>query len=373
MKKLQNPFLLTGFYSKEYFCDRESEIKELKDHFVNERNVVLFSWRRIGKTALLKCFLEDIMEEGETETLYVDLLGTRDVSAALRKITKAVYESYGETTSGISVSFKNLLSKTGLELSFDPVTGVPKFSIGVRQSENADKSLEAIGAFLSSRKKRVIIILDEFQQVTSYPEKDGEAIFRSWAQSYPGIRFFFSGSHRNMMLSMFTEKDRPFYRSAQLMQLDPIEFKAYKDFVRHHFISNKKSFNEKAFEEIYSWARKQTYYIQLICNKVFGSYNGMNLEIIDEVYKQILDQESHVFSGYTRLLTNMQWKVLLAVAKEEPLSSPLANDFISRYQLGAASSVSTALKMLEKNELVIIDEDNYCVHDVLLSRWLQTL
>ena len=157
------------------------------------------------------------------------------------------------------------------------------------------------------------------------------------------------------------------------MQLDPIELKAYQDFVRHHFVSNKKSFDEKVFEQIYSWTRMQTYYIQLICNRIFGSYNGMNQEIIDEVYKQILDQESLVFSGYTRLLTNMQWKVLLAVAKEEPLSSPLANDFLSRYQLGAASSVSTALKMLQKNELIIVDEDNYYVHDVLLSRWLQTL
>jgi AAA+ ATPase superfamily predicted ATPase len=373
MKKLKNPFLLTGFYSKEYFCNRESEIKELKDHFINERNVVLFSWRRIGKTALLKCFLDDIVEEAGAETLYIDLLGTRDLSTAISKLTRAVYERYGETVSGISVSFKNLLSKTGLELSFDPLTGVPRFSIGVRQSENIEKSLEAIGGFLSNRKKRVILVLDEFQQVTSYPEKDGEAVFRSWAQSYPGIRFFFSGSHRNMMLSMFTEKNRPFYRSAQLMQLDPIELKAYQDFVRHHFVSNKKSFDGKAFEEIYKWTRMQTYYIQLICNRIFGSYNGIDKEIIDEVYKQILDQESLVFSGYTRLLTNMQWKVLLAVAKEEPLSSPLAHDFISRYQLGAASSVSTALKMLKKNELIIVDEDKYYVHDVLLSRWLQTL
>ena len=157
------------------------------------------------------------------------------------------------------------------------------------------------------------------------------------------------------------------------MQLDPIELKAYQHFAQHHFVSNKKSFDEKAFEEIYSWTRMQTYYIQLVCNKIFGSYNGINQKILDEVYQQILDQESLVFSGYTRLLTNMQWKVLLAVAKEEPLASPLANVFISRNRLGAASSVSTALKMLEKNELIIVDEDEYYVHDVLLSRWLQTL
>lgn len=157
------------------------------------------------------------------------------------------------------------------------------------------------------------------------------------------------------------------------MQLDPIELKSYRDFARNHFVSNNKSFDDKAFEDIYTWARKQTYYIQLVCNKVFGSYNGMNIKILDEVYKQILDQERLVFSGHTKLLTNMQWKVLVAVAKEEPLISPLANDFISRNRLGAASSVSTALKMLDKNELIIVDEDKYFVHDVLLSRWLQTL
>ena len=212
--------------------------------------MVLFSWRRIGKTALLKCFLEDILKESGSETLYVDLLGTRDISTALKKFTQAIYESYGETASGISASFKNLLSKTGVELSFDPITGVPKFSIGIRESGNAEKSLKAIGAFLSNRKKKIIVIIDEFQQVSSYPEKDREAVFRSWVQAYLGIRFFFSWNHRNMMLSMFTEKNRPFYRSVQLMQLDPIELKSNRDFARHYFVSNKKSFDDKAFEDI---------------------------------------------------------------------------------------------------------------------------
>jgi len=373
MKKLQNPFLLTGFYSRKYFCNREPEMKELKDHFINERNVVLFSWRRIGKTALLICFLTDIEKTGGTETLYVDLLGARDMSVAIRRITRSVYERYGETSSGISSSLKNLLAKTGVDLSFDPLTGMPKFSLGYHGTVNAEKSLDAIGIFLSKRKKKILIILDEFQQVTSFPEKDGEAVFRTWTQAYPGIRFIFSGSHRNMMLSMFTEKNRPFYRSTQLMQLDPIDQESYRDFARHHFVSSKKSFDGKAFEDLYAWSRQQTYCVQLICNKVFGMYDGMQKDILPDIYKQILDQESLVFSGYTILLTHIQWKVLYAVAREEPLISPLANDFISRYQLGAASSVSTALKMLVKNELVIVDEGKYLVHDVLFARWLQTL
>lgn len=373
MKKLRNPFLLTGYYSREYFCNREQELEMLKDHLKNERNVVIYSWRRIGKTALIKCFLTLVEKEKQAEAVYVDLLGTRDMATALKQITQAVFDRFGRTISGIPDALQKLLGRTGVELSFDPVTGIPRFSVGLRDREYTENSLEAIGTYLQSRKKQVLFILDEFQQITHYKDLSGEAIFRSWAQSFPGIRFMFSGSHRAMMVSMFTEKNRPFYRSTQLMQLDPIDFDAYGSFIKGHFEHNHKSFDEEAARAIYVWSRKQTYCIQLACNKIFSMYDSMRLEYLQEVYKDILDQESPVFSGYTKLLTNLQWDVMLAIAKEEPLSNPLSKGFINKYFLGAASSVNTALKMLQKNELVIEDDGKYYVHDVLLARWLQSL
>ncbi|MFH1322126.1 MAG: ATP-binding protein [Bacteroidota bacterium] len=372
-KKLKNPFLLTGYYDKAYFCDREKEIKTLMEHFDNERNVVLYSWRRMGKTALIRCFLGMLEKEKKAETVDVDLLGTRDISSALKQITRAVYHRFGKTSSGMSEAFRKLLGKTGVELSFDPATGMPSFSIGIRNQGIADKSLEAIGSFLDKRKKQIIIALDEFQQVTDYSDQNGEAVFRSWMQSFPGIRFIFSGSHRNMMISMFSEKNRPFYRSAQLLHLDPIDLWMYEKFIRNHFKDNNKIIDNKIIEVIYTWSRKQTYCVQLICNKLFGLYNEVKPEYLQQVYSDILAQESPVFSGYTKLLTDMQWAVMLAIAKEEPLSNPTSKEFIARHHLGASSSVDTALKKLEKSELVIKDDGAYYIHDVLLARWLQSL
>ena len=48
MKKLVNPFLITGYQGPEYFCDRETEtiVPALK----NGRNITLISPRRMGKT-----------------------------------------------------------------------------------------------------------------------------------------------------------------------------------------------------------------------------------------------------------------------------------------------------------------------------------
>jgi len=43
IRKLKNPFLLAGYYGKDYFCNREKELAELENHFGNERNVESFA------------------------------------------------------------------------------------------------------------------------------------------------------------------------------------------------------------------------------------------------------------------------------------------------------------------------------------------
>lgn len=51
-----NPFVLTGYYGKTWFCNREEEINMLKDHVLNDRNVVMYSLRRMGKLLLSNVF-----------------------------------------------------------------------------------------------------------------------------------------------------------------------------------------------------------------------------------------------------------------------------------------------------------------------------
>lgn len=371
--KLKNPFLLSGYYGKKYFCDREEELNILYDNFANERNTVLYAWRRMGKTALVKCFLQKLEKKNEAESVYVDLLGTREAGDAIRLITQAVHERFGRTSSGMSAAFQKLVALLGLEMSFDVNTGIPSFSLGVRNAQIPEKSLKAIGDFLESRSRKIVVAIDEFQQISHYPDGNGEAVFRSWTQSFPGIRFIFCGSHRGLMTSMFAEKNRPFYRSAQLVELNAIELKNYSSFISKHFKEGGKVISEDAISFIYKWTRSQTYSIQLICNKLYGAYDKSGIIETETVCKEILMQESVLFSNYTNLLTSVQWKVLKAIAKDEPASAVLSADFTNRHNLGAASSINTALKMLMDHELIIFEDNTYLIHDVLLARWLQSI
>jgi len=370
-KKLNNPFLLTGFYDKKYFCNRNNEFNTLLDHFNNERNVVVYSWRRLGKTALIRYLFSELEKKGETVCIYADLFSASDMADAIRLIATAVYEKSGKTSSGISEALVRLMSQIGVELSFDPVSGTPRIGIGYRQGVIPEKSLNALGEFLSHFKKRVILCLDEFQQITSFSDENAEAVFRTWMQNFPQIRFIFSGSHRTIMNAMFSEKKRPFYRSAQLLQLDPINSEEYSKFIQNHFSANGKTITPSAISAVYEWSRGQTYSIQLVCNKLFGNYDQVDTVNLQSMFDEIIDQESPVFSSYTKLLTSTQWEVFKAIAKEEPLKGVTSKEFAGKYGLGAASSISTALKKLLSTELVIIENGNYYIHDVLLARWLQ--
>lgn len=52
--KPYNPFLVYGYNSPEYFCDREKETDKMISALLNERNLTLISPRRMGKTGLIK-------------------------------------------------------------------------------------------------------------------------------------------------------------------------------------------------------------------------------------------------------------------------------------------------------------------------------
>lgn len=373
MKAPFNPFVINSHQGKDYFCDREKELEKLLNHLKNDRNVVLYAWRRLGKSALIHRLFEELEETKEFETIYIDLLATQNLGEAIRAITSAIYEKYGKTSSGIGVTLQKLLASIGASLSFNAFTGLPEISVNIRQLEKASESLRSLGDFLKSRKKRIVLAIDEFQQIGEYEHQQAEAVFRTWVQQIPEVRFIFSGSHRSMMEAMFSETKRPFYQSAQLESLNPIDLESYTNFIQTHFSKSKKEISSGSVQKIYTWSRGQTYTIQLVCNKLFSEFKVIEDDDILFVFDQILDQQKVLFANFQKILTRTQWTVFKAIAKEEPLINPFSKEFIGKYDLGAASSIRTAIKALEKQELVIQDEGAYLVHDVQLARWLSSL
>ena len=77
------------------------------------------------------------------------------------------------------------------------------------------------------------------------------------------------------------------------------------------------------------------------------------------------------YEGYTKLVTSRQWSLMEAIAQEGVVLKPNSQQFISRYNLGAASTVQSALAALIEKELVLEEEGEYFIYDRFLGMWLQ--
>ena len=71
-----------------------------------------------------------------------------------------------------------------------------------------------------------------------------------------------------------------------------------------------------------------------------------------------------------RLLPEKQQKLLDAIAHEGHVSAPNSGQFIARYRLTSASSVSSSLKSLTDKELVYKSPAGYQVYDRFFGLWL---
>ena len=71
--------------------------------------------------------------------------------------------------------------------------------------------------------------------------------------------------------------------------------------------------------------------------------------------------------------TDNQLSLLKAIAKEDHVASPQSSAFIKQYNLPSASSVKTALTVLEDKDIVNHDSSGYFVYDRFFAIWLKTL
>ncbi len=370
MKK-DNPFPVSGYLGPKLFCDRNDETDRIIQAIDNGRNLTLFSKRRIGKTGLLNHVAYHLAKRKNTLPIYIDIMGTTSLKDFVSALGVAVIEKINQKDKNIFKRALQFFANIRPTISFDSITGEPQVTVDVAENRGG-QTLKQIFAYLKEQKYNGILIIDEFQQIINYEEKNVEALLRSEIQQIPEVNFIFSGSHQHLIVPMFNKYSRPFYQSTEMMYLDKIDAKIYKQFIKRKFRQKKVSIEKDALELIMEWTRGHTYYTQYLCNKLYNSADRN----IDEKFayiamKNILKENEHIYYGFRSLLTDLQFNVLKAIAKEGSEDEPTSKRFIGGHQLGAPSSVKLAISALIDKEMVYEESGAYWVYDVFLSRWLE--
>ena len=372
--QLRNPFVYQGYVSPDYFCDRIVETEELIGNLQNGRNTVLISPRRIGKTGLIKNAFHKLKEiEKDATCIYVDIFSTKNQQEFVQVLGSAITQ---DVLSRGQRAMKNLLEFFGFwrpVFGQDPYTGTPTISISIEPSQST-VSLKSIFDYLSLSKREVYIAIDEFQQITKYPETGIEALLRSHIQFIPNAHFVFSGSKRRLMTQIFNSPERPFYQSTVSMGLEPLHEEIYYDFTRRFFEAKKGSFSQEMFHHVYHRFDGVTRSIQLMLNRLYETEKNVCSEAqINEAILHIVNQSSMQYEELIILLTANQLSLMKAIAQEGCVVSPQGDEFIKRYNLPSASSIKTALDVLLDKDLVYRTQTGYIIYDHFLAVWLRRL
>lgn len=374
-EELLNPFPVSGYHSPELFCDREMETKELLDNAVNGLNTTLLSLRRMGKTGLLHHALHQLHQNKKGAGIYADVFDTESLRDFTNRIATAMLQAFPEKHPfwKKAMEFIKLLRPV---ISYDEFTGQPQVTLDYVQPRQYEYTLQSIFSFLENQDKLIIVAVDEFQQITRYPEKNIEAILRTQIQRLKNVRFIFSGSSPHLLAEMFHHAKRPFFASTQTLELNEIDEGEYRAFIARQFTAHKRKINEQALDFILNFSKVHTFYTQALCNKVFSSgEKNIQQEHAQAAAYQLLKQNETVYFQYRTLLTANQWNMLKAIAKEDKMYSPNSREMVRKYQLGPSSVVQRSIEALMTKEMIYAKETDegryYRVYDCFLGRWME--
>ncbi len=370
-----NPFRYGALALDEAFTDRERETAELKADALNGQDVVLFAPRRYGKSSLVWRVSQELVAQ-RALVAHVNLMTTPTITQFAEKLAQSIHE---DIASPLFRAKERLRIFQGLRvrptINVDPEDGSLSFSFdSAPRVEDIRATLERLlelpGQLAGERKRQVVVIFDEFQEVVEI-DVNLPRLMRSVFQEQPEVAHLYLGSKRHMMQRIFNDENEPFWRSAKQVELDVIEPEPFAEYILRQFARTGKQIHSAAVEAVLGTTRGHPYATQELCYFLWQDTPAGDTATavkVMEAIAQVLNSEHAHFSLVWESASAHQ-RLLLRALADEP-GRPLAADYRRRHALPGASSVQRALGALEHAELVGRRGSEAWINEPFLAQWL---
>lgn len=370
-----NPFRYGALALDEAFTDRERETAELKADALNGQDVVLFAPRRYGKSSLVWRVSQELIAQ-RALVAHVNLMTTPTITQFAEKLAQSIHE---DIASPLFRAKERLRIFQGLRvrptINVDPEDGSLSFSFdSAPRVEDIRATLERLlelpGQLAGERKRQVVLIFDEFQEVVEI-DANLPRLMRSVFQEQPEVAHLYLGSKRHMMQRIFNDKNEPFWRSAKQVELDVIQPEPFAEYILSQFARTGKQIDSAAVEGVLGTTHGHPYATQELCYFLWQDTPAGDTATpakVMEAIAQVLNSEHAHFSLVWESAAAHQRLLLRALATEP--GRPLAADYRRRHALPGASSVQRALGALEQAELVGRRGSEAWINEPFLAQWL---
>jgi hypothetical protein len=373
-----NPFTFGDLALDDAFTDREDELRELTADMLNGQNVLVYAPRRYGKSSLVLRAAEEAVRR-KALVAYCDLMRTptkeRFAAALARAIYADIASPVDQAFERAAELFRGLRIRPAMEV--DPSDGTLRFSFqaGRRKSDIDDtieRLLELLGELAAERRRRVVIVFDEFQEVLTLDPRFPN-LMRAVFQGQPEVSHVYLGSKRHLLDRLFADRNEPFWRSAKQLEIGPIPAEPFAAFVRDRFAASGKGIADDALDRLLAASGGHPYGTQELAYFVWElvpAGGEADVVAVEDALARVLRAEHNHFARIWDDASHPQRLVMLAIA-EAPTRSPYSADYHSRHELPANPTLQTALGSLVRREIVAQSEAReYRIVEPFLDEWL---
>jgi AAA+ ATPase superfamily predicted ATPase len=374
-----NPFTFGDLALDEAFTDREEELGELISDMRNGQNVLVYAPRRYGKSSLV---MRAAQEAQRRRVLigYCDLMRTPTKEKFAAALAKTIYADIaspaGHALERAANLFRGLRVVPTMEV--DPADGSLRFSFqSARRRSDIDDTIERLlelpAELAVERKRRAVLIFDEFQEVLTL-DKHFPNLMRSVFQAQPEVGHVYLGSRRHVLERIFSDRNEPFWRSAKRMEIGMIPPIKFAPFIRARFEEAQRRISDEALARLLAASHGHPYATQELAYFVWEAASagqGATIESVEQALERVIRSEDSHLSQVWESATPPQRLLMLALA-EEPTPSPYAAAYHERHELPNNPSLQTALDALIRREIVGRDHrEEYVVVEPFLVEWLR--
>lgn len=368
-----NPFVTKGYVAAKYFCDREKETQQLLRELENGNDIALVATRKIGKSGLIMHCFDTFGLDKAYNLFFIDFYSVGSLREMVYMMSRSIVNTLAPKGAIRLQQFSAAIRSMSFVMTTD-LTGLPKLNIQLGDIREPQVSLEEIFQYLEHSDRPNIVAIDEFQQVAKFPEKNVEALLRTYIQQCHNTKFIFAGSQRHLMGEMFTSAAHPFYQSASVMHLGPIDKEKYRAFACNHFSEAGKTLEPKVIDELYHRFEGITWYMQKTLNAMFllpRENQHYGIGTMEEAIQGIVETNDFTYAEKMFRLPEKQKELLLAICQEGKATRITSVNFVKRHKIYSTSTVQAACNGLLDKELITQEGGQYFIYDKFFELWLR--
>ena len=370
---MEKPFVFVKAAEGRYFTDRVEDNKRLAANLTHGINTVLISPRRWGKTSLVKKVISETSSD-DLKFVFIDVFQCKSEFDFCKHFANEVIKQTSSKIDEWVEMVKNFLSNISPKFSFgsDPMND---FSISFEWNPNSEttESILALPEKIAiKRNKRIVVCLDEFQQIADFADSASfQKRLRTAWQHQQHATYCMFGSKKHLMEYIFNDKSMPFYKFGDMMFLKKIPTEDWVKYICQQFHSSGKTISEAQATKICDLTENLSSYVQHLSWIVwYKAEKVVSDRDIDAALDDILEQNRAFFQREIEQLTELQLNFLKALANGVT-SGFSRKDVIKKYRMESTANVQSVKKALLKKDLIYLDGTSVVFDDPLLKLWIR--